>query len=228
MAAEAAPSLFPEPPPPGKRRATAYAGRNAPLFLRNQFPRHGKYGIPLVRKQRIDLTDLELIACTNTVCGDNECFDCGVHFFVDDEHFTDLYAQPEKTLARYSQYRLCCTPDYSVYGEMQTWRQIESVAHGRWVGAWWQSKRMSVVPAVSRDKYASFDFCFDGIEKGCIVAVATYACRQARLGYLRGYSAMLERMHPSAVICHGTPFPGMAGPIVAIQPRHPRTFHRDL
>lgn len=228
MGEEAVPSLFPEPDPPGKRRLSAYDGRNDPMFLRNQFPGQGKHGIPLVRKQQIDLTDLDLIACTNTVCGDDECFDCGVHFFVDDECFDDLYTNPEKTFSRYAQYRLCCTPDFSVYGEMPTWRQMESVAHGRWVGAWWQSKGMSVVPTVSWDKYASFDFCFDGIEQGCVVAVATYACRQDRLGYLRGYSAMLERIRPPAVICYGHPFPGMGGPIVAIPPRHPKAFHREL
>lgn len=149
-------------------------------------------------------------------------------FFVDDECFDDLYAQPEKSFGRYSQYRLCCTPDFSVYGEMQPWRQIESVAHGRWVGAWWQAHGMSVVPTVSWDRYSSFDFCFDGIEDGCVVAIATYACRQDRARFLRGYSEMLERIKPEAVICYGVPFPEMKGSLVVVKPRHPKSFHREL
>ncbi len=87
---------------------------------------------------------------------------------------------------------------------------------------------IAVVPTVSWDRYPSLDFCFDGIEDGCVVAIATYACRLDRTAFLRGYSAMLERIRPEAVICYGNPFPGMGGPLVVIQPCHPRSFHREV
>lgn len=212
----------------GKRRKRAYDGRTDPMFLRNQFAGEGRFGIPLIRRQKIDLADMNLIACTNTVCNDDECFDFGVHFFVDDVNFDDLYLRPEESLSRYSQYRFCCSPDNSVYGEMPIWRQMESVAHGRWVGAWWQAHGMKVIPTVSWDKYTSFDFCFDGIEEGCAVAIATYACRQDKSRFLRGYSEMLGRIKPEAVICYGQPFPGMGGPLLVVQPCHPKSFHREL
>lgn len=220
--------LFLELTKQSKNRKRAYDFRNDPKFLRNQFPGNGRFGIPLVRKQKIDLADLNLIACTNTVCDDDEYFDFGVHFFVDDVNFEDLYERPEESFDKYSQYGLCCTPDFSVYGEMQPWRQIESVAHGRWVGAWWQAHGMAVVPTVSWNGYPSFDFCFDGIEDGCVVAIATYGCRLDRTAFLRGYSAMLERIRPEAVICYGNPFPGMGGQLVVVQPCHPKSFHREL
>ncbi len=209
-------------------RKSGKQNRNAPMFLRNQFPGEGKYGFPQLRRQILDLEGIDLIACTNTVATDAEYFDFGVHFFVDDFNFDDLYANPEKTLALYSQYRFCCTPDYSVYGEMPTWRQIESVAHSRWVGAWWQSRGLTVVPTISWDKFPSFDFCFEGIERGSVVAVATYACHQNRAGFLRGYSTMLEAIRPEAVICYGEPFAAMGGNVITVHPRHPRSFHREL
>lgn len=220
--------LFREMMEQSKKRKRAYDSRNSPIFLRNQFSGDGRYGIPLVKKKQMDLADLNLIACTNTVRDDDEYFDFGVHFFVDDVNFEDLYARPEESFDQYSQYRLCCTPDLSIYGEMQPWRQIESVAHSRWVGAWWQAHGMVVVPTVSWDGYASFDFCFDGIEEGCAVAIATYGCRQDRTRFLRGYFTMLERIRPETVICYGDPFPGMEGPLVVIQPCHPKSFHREL
>lgn len=198
------------------------------MFLRNQFPGVGKWGIPLVRKQPIDMDDVGLIAFTNTVDGDVENFDLGVHFFVDDYRFEETYDNPERWLARLNQYRFCCTPDFSVYGEMDPWRQMESVAHSRWVGAFWQSKSMVVVPTISWDDYSSFDFCFDGVEEGCVVAVATYACRQNRAGFLRGYTTMLNRIHPAAVICYGDPIPGMGGRVLPIPSQHPRELHREL
>ena len=169
-----------------------------------------------------------MIACTNTIANDEEYFDFGVHFFVDDYDFGGVYENPEKTYPIYSQYRFCCTPDYSVFGEMQTWRQMESVAHSRWCGAWWQSRGMKVVPTVTWDGYASFDFCFDGIERGSVVALATYACSQNKAAYLRGFDAMRERINPSAVICYGEPFVGMSGNIIAVPVCHPRCFHREI
>ena len=210
------------------RRKTSADRRCALMFLRNQFPGPGKWGIPLVRKQRIDLSNVGLIACSNTTFPDNENFDLGVHFFVDDFRFDDIYEHPEKTVQKFKQYRFCCTPDCSVYAEMPPWRQLESVAHSRWIGAYWQEHGLLVVPTISWDAYPSYEFCFDGVEEGCVVAVATYACRQNRAGFLRGYAAMMERIRPEKVICYGEPFPGMAGPVIAIGPQSPRQFHREL
>ena len=90
------------------------------------------------------------------------------------------------------------------------------------------SLRMRVIPTVTWDKYSSFDFCFDGIEQGSTVAVATYACRLARPGFLRCYDAMLERIKPEAIICYGDPFTGMRGNIHPVPVCHPRQFHREL
>lgn len=221
--------LFPATGQAGsKPRKTSADHRRYPMFLRNQFAGQGKWGIPLVRKQPLPLDNIDLIACTNLKDHDYENFDLGVHFFVDDFRFDDIYERPEKSLALLRQYRFCCTPDFSVYGEMQPWRQLESVAHSRWVGAYWQSKGLIVVPTISWDTYPSFDFCFEGVEEGSVVAVATYACRQSRAGFLRGYATMLERLRPEAVICYGESFPSMGGEIIVVHPRNPRELHREL
>lgn len=209
-------------------KAQAYDKRNAPAFLRNQFSGSGKYEIPLIRKESIDLANIGLIACTNTCPDDQEYFDYGVHFFVDDYDFGCPYENPEKTFAIYSQYRFCLTPDYSVYAEMPTWRQIESVAHSRWCGAWWQSHGMKVIPTLSWDRYPSYEYCFEGIEPESTVAIATYACRQAKATFLRGYDAMLERINPKEIICYGIPLQGMRGNIIPVSVCHPRQFHREL
>lgn len=221
-------TLFEIPPDLQRKRKAAFDRRNDPMFLRDQFVGAGKYGFPIIRKQRINLDNINLIACTNTIEDDEEYFDFGVHFFVDDYRFEDIYDKPEVTFSLYSQYNFCCTPDFSVYGEMQPWRQLESVAHSRWVGAWWQSRGMMVVPTMSWDRFPSFEFCFDGVEEGAVIAVATYACRQGQAGFMRGYDAMLERVQPEAVICYGEPFSRMRGEILRVTPQNPRQFHREL
>lgn len=77
-----------------------------------------------------------LVACSDTRANDNEVNKKkGVHFFVDDYRFSGIYDNPDRTLERYSQYAFLFTPDFSTYSDMNLWRQIESVAKNRWVGA---------------------------------------------------------------------------------------------
>ena len=191
--------------------------RKNPLFMRNTFSSVGKLGIPLVKKQEISTNDIMLIACSDTKANDNEINKKkGVHFFVDDYRFSGIYDNPERSLKRYSQYAFLLTPDFSTYADMDLWRQIESVAKNRWVGAYWQSKGMIVIPTVSWSNARSFDFCFDGIEQGSTVAVGMIGCKHSHTAFMRGYNEMLERLYPKKIIVFGTPFSEMEGNIVSI------------
>lgn len=110
-----------------------------------------------------------------------------MHFFVDDYRFESLYKNPEKALERYGKYKFLLTPDYSLYAEMNPWRQIESVGKARWVGAKWQSCGKIVIPTVSWALTRSYEFCFDGIERNCIVAIGMIGCKREKVNFLRGY-----------------------------------------
>jgi len=196
---------------------TSVKMRENPLFMRNSYETVGHWEIPLVRKQDIPLENVRLIACSDTRSNDNYLNKRnGVHFFVDDYRFSGIYDHPERSLERYSQYAFLLTPDYSTYSEMSLWRQLESVAMNRWCGAYWQSKGLLVVPTISWGTSRSFDFCFDGVEKEGIVAIGMIGCKQNRLGFMRGYNAMLEKLSPSTILCLGNPFPEMSGNIVSI------------
>lgn len=191
--------------------------RNDDLFMRNKFYPCGKYQFPLIRKQSINLDNISLIACSDTRSNDNEINrKRGVHFFTDDYRFEGIYKNPQRTLRKYSQYAFLLTPDYSTYSDMSLWRQLESVAHNRWVGAYWQSHGLTVIPTISWGDARSFDFCFDGVEKNSIVAVGMIGCKRNKTGFMRGYSAMLEAIEPSAVICFGSKFKEMGGNIIQI------------
>ena len=204
----------------GKTRRTPKpksAYRSDPLFLRNGYRQEGRWGIPVIRKQTIDLTQpVGLIACTDTRPNDTKNNARGIHHFVDDARFEDVYRHPERKLPKYSQYRFVLTPDYSLFPEMPLWRQIESVGKSRWCGAYWQEHGLTVVPTMGWGLAPTFDFCFAGVEEGSVVAVSTLGCRTGRTRFLRGYDAMLERVRPEAVICLGKPVPGMRGELVEV------------
>ena len=189
--------------------------RDNPLFMRNGYDVAGRWEIPVVRKQMVDFENIKLIPCSETRPNDREDKkNCRVHFFVDDYRFNAIYNNPEKSLAKFSQYRFLLTPDFSTYADMNYWRQLESVAHSRWVGAYWQSKGLIVIPTVTWSTPLSYSFCFDGIEKGAIVAIGLPGCKREKTAYLRGYAHLLERIEPSVVLCLGKPFKEMDGNII--------------
>lgn len=195
---------------------TSIEFRNSSLFLRNEFKTDGQWGFPLIKKQEINLSNVELIACSCTRRNDTNNSHKGIHHFVDDYRFESLYSHPNKCLEKYKNYRFVLTPDYSLYSEMNPWRQIESIGKSRWVGAHWQQNGLLVIPTVSWAQPNSFKFCFDGIEKHCIVAIGMIGCKQSKISFMRGYNAMMESIEPEAVICLGNPFSEMDGNIISI------------
>ena len=201
--------------------------RNSDKFLRNEFESRGVWGFSLIKKQEIDLNTVELIACSDTSRHDTQNLNKGVHFFTDDYRFESLYMHPERTLDKYSKYRFLLTPDYSLYSEMELWKQIDSIGKARWVGAYWQSKDLLVVPTISWAQPSSYKFCFDVIEHNSVVAVGMIGCKGSRIAFMKGYNAMLEAIDPSAIICFGSPFPEMEGNIISVDYLSSRKVERN-
>lgn len=190
--------------------------RNDPLFLRNEFEAEGRWGFPIIKKQEIVLDNMELISYSDICSKDEKNLDKGVHFFVDDYRFDSLYDKPNRSLETLKKYKFVLTPDYSLYAEMNPWRQIESVGKARWIGAMWQSEGMIVIPTVSWGLPRSFEFCFDGIQKNSIVAIGMIGCKSNKKDFLKGYYQMLLKIEPEAVICLGTPFDEMDSNVISV------------
>jgi hypothetical protein len=79
-----------------------------------------------------------------------------------------------------------------------------------------------VIPTVNFGLEGSYDFCFEGIEKGSAVALSTYMVqekdgREAQKDFfMSGYNEMMRRIEPETVICYHEPFPEMTGNIVYV------------
>lgn len=99
---------------------------------------------------------------------------------------------------------------------MNYYRQLESIAYSHWLGAYWQSQGLLVIPAISWSDTKSFEFCFDGVEKGSVVAVGMIGCKRNKFRFMREYNAMLEKIEPPAIICFGSPFYEMDGNIILV------------
>jgi len=193
------------------------------IIVRNEYETVGKYSIPLVKKQSIDLDSISLMCFTKAKPDDEENKYKTIHFFTYDWLFETVYNKPQETIEKLEQYYSLLTPDFSTYTDMPLALQIHSTFKNRWCGAYWQSLGLKVIPTVEWGDERSFEFCFDGIEEGSVVAVATYH-RENKEGFLLGYNKMLETIKPSAIICYGEPFKGMKGNVKAISPYN----HKEL
>lgn len=187
-------------------------------IVRNEFETVGKYGIPLVKRQAIDFSKIKPLCYTKTKLDDKENKDRTVHFFTYDWMFETVYDKPEKALERLDQYYALLTPEFSTYKNMPPVLQAYSVFKNRWCGAFWQKHGMKVIPTISWGSYACFEFCFDGVEQGAVVAVSTYTREDNKEGFMAGYTKMLEAINPSAIVCYGEPFKEMKGNVIKIDP----------
>lgn len=184
------------------------------MFLRNQFKSVGMFKLPLVKKQEISLEDVKLIGYDKV--NQSNDYDSIVHFFLDDYRFESIYNNPEKKLEQLKNFKAVLTPDFSMFVEMPLALQLYSTFKNRWVGAYLQEQGISVIPTIRWGDLTSFNFCFDGIEKGSIVAVSTIGVKKEKSHFILGYNEMLQRIKPSKIICYGKPFDEMKGDIIEV------------
>lgn len=187
-------------------------------IVRNEFETVGEYGIPLVRKQEIDIDKIELWGYSKAKSYDKEYKDKTIHFFMHDWMFESVYSKPDASMEKLDSYYALLTPDFSCYYDMPMALQIYSTFKNRWCGAYWQSLGKRVIPAMEWGLEPSWKFCFDGVERGSVVAASTYRRESYEKQYIKGYNKMLEIVEPSAIICYGIPFDGMGGNIKYINP----------
>lgn len=173
----------------------------------------GKYDIPIIKKQEIDIDKINFLSYVNTKKDDDINKDKTIHFFTYDWKFEKVYENIEEETEKLSQYYCVLSPDFSIFTNMPIALQIESVFKNRYCGAYFQSKGLKVIPTVSWGDEKSFDFCFDGIEEGSIVAVCTYYRENCEEDFIKGYNEMLKRIKPLYVLCYDEPFPSMKGNI---------------
>lgn len=202
-----------------------YNYRTSQTLLRNQFPGKGKLKIPIIPKFEAksgDFDDLLLIGFDKTHLEDNNHLDRMVHFFLYDYRFERVWKNPDNDIEKLSRYRAVLSPDFSMYLEMAPVMQLYNVFRNRWCGAYWASKGIRVIPTVNWGDESTYDFCFEGIEKGSTVAVSTYMASESdhhmnqKEWFMAGYNEMLHQIEPERIICYNTPFPEMEGNIVYV------------
>lgn len=200
-----------------------YEYRTSERMLRRQFEGSGIWRIPLIPKAEFEpgeFADLRVIGFDRTKWDDTVHLGRMVHFFLYDYKFERVWNKPDHDLEKLKRYRAVFSPDFSMYLEMNPVMQLYNTFRNRWCGANFAAHGMRVIPTVSWGDENTFDFCFEGIEKGSTVAVSTYmvSAHDGRADqkdfFLKGYNEMLRCIEPERILCYNTPFPEMQGNIV--------------
>ncbi len=176
------------------------------FFLRNNGYSTPNNDIPVIYKQKISIDHIQgkLLGCQNIKRNDISHKDWGVHFYKWDKDIDRFYNNADRYIEKLKQYLFVLTPDYSMFSCMNSNVQRFNLFRNRWCGNYWQRQGLSVIPAVGWSDERSFDYCFDGIEKGSIVAVSTIGTkRKAKETFLHGFFAMIASIKPEAVLCYG-------------------------
>ncbi len=189
-------------------------------LVRNEFEMVGDYDLPLIKKQDIDIEKIELMNFNNTKYNDTRNKHKTIQFFTYDYKFDYVYSHPEFAVEKLKQYYCLLSPDYSLYTDMSLSLQIKNTFKNRWCGVYFQSLGLRVIPTIEWSDERSFKFCFDGVEKGSVVAVSTYGKQKIEEEFMKGYNKMLEIIKPSDIICYEKPFPKMGGKIKAFPYYH--------
>lgn len=179
------------------------------LNVKELFESNDKYGIPLLKAPSVEqLSEAPkcIIPYTLRVRSMTGYQDAAMHFFLDDYRFELVWHRPMMTLSRVEKAWLVLTPDFSLFANYPLAAQIWNTYRNRWCGAFWQFKGLVVVPSVTWSTEESFEFCFNGIERGSPVAISTQGVRNNSEAYERfavGYRAMMEKINPRFVMCYG-------------------------
>ncbi len=141
----------------------------------------------------------------------------GVHFFLDDYQFERLWRKPTEYVSLLKGYKFVLSPDFSLYIDHPKAVQLFSHYKKQWLTAFWESLDIAVVPTICWSDSKSFEWCFDGVPKGSVVAVSTKGVMksiESKEKFLAGYTKMMKVIEPKQVLLFGKPLGGLDGDVV--------------
>jgi hypothetical protein len=175
------------------------------LNLRDRFPSTNLYGLPDL--QPTDFVPTSLAAWNMPRHREYAASTGGaLHFYLDDYRFETLWSSPERLLPRVLAVGAALTPDFSVWRDIPRATQIWNTYRSRWVGAFWQSHGVEVIPTVGWGAPDTYDFCFDGIPAGSTVSVSSVGVQNNELAkalFRQGLRELISRTRPGLLLCYG-------------------------
>ena len=167
----------------------------------------GRYDIPQIYPE-YELPEIEEWIGFNYVLSDKDPENKAVHFFVDDYQFERLWNRPDQYIPYLKRYKCVLSPDFSPYCDMPLATQIYNHYRKHWLGAYWQSQGITVIPTIraSTDP-RSLEFYLEGEPQGGVVAYSTMWSANTRdeiqEAFKREWEGLITVLEPKAVVVYG-------------------------
>lgn len=161
-----------------------------------------KWGMPILK--RCDHIPSDLISFNYAKT--SEEYQKGIHFYIDDYQFERIWNAPHDYVDTLSRFDCVLTPDFSLYQEMPLPMQIWNVFRSKMIGQILQDYGLKVIPTLQWCKADSYDFAFDGIEKGGTVSVSTIGVKQneeSKKLWIDGMDEAIRQIQPSHIVVYG-------------------------
>ena len=144
----------------------------------------------------------------------------GVHFFLDDYKFERIWLNWKRYGDMLSKFDAVMTPDFSMFTDWPKAVQLFNHYRKHFIGLYLQQLGVRVYPTIGWSDEESYDWCFDGEPENACVCISSVGClkkKDVKSLFLKGYDAMLERLHPKTIIFYGDVPKECRGNIVRIK-----------
>lgn len=189
---------------------------NLALFLPSDLDCAGLHEIPVILPEAVEILPDKWLGF-NFCKSARSLGGAAVHMFVDDYQLQRLWNAPSRYVPMLQKAALVCSPDFGLYVDAPQALNLYNHYRKHWLAAYWQRAGIKVIPTICWADEDSFDWCFDGEPRGSVVAVSSVGTQRhadSKAAFLRGYDAMLERLHPDAVLFWGHVPPEARGNII--------------
>lgn len=153
----------------------------------------------------------------------------GIHFFIHDYLFENLWARREKYADMLKQFNVVLSPDFSPYMDWPVMVQRWNHYRKHLIGAWMQSIGCRVYPTITWSDSRSFEWCFEGEplrSTVCVSSVGMMKSKEDRSLFMRGYDKMLEVLEPETILFYGSIPIECKGNIVEIETFQKRQYKK--
>lgn len=164
----------------------------------------GKYEMPVIKTS--DNIPKNVITFSKAMERKTTDFNQWIVFYEHDVGFERLWRNPKQYLDRIKKFKGVITPDFSLYRNMPLCMQIWNTYRGRALANWLQNNGIEIIPNVRWSDERSFEFCFDGIEKGKTVAIGTHGCikhKDDKEFFKAGLLKLVSELSPKTIVVYG-------------------------
>ena len=175
--------------------------------------KYDKFGMPTIKRTELNMIDWKNTKAINLQNVSTKTVDKSMIalMFNYDNKLISLWNAPLKKVGLFQGCGAVCSPDFSIYPNMNINETRHNIYMSRWLGVTWQNYGCTVLPTIAWAKSDTYDICFSGLEYESIVVISTIGCKNHIEDFLLGFNELKKRINPPLIIVFGDMIEGMTG-----------------